>query len=433
MLFNGNKLTVIFFPCIIFLLLSSCSGLVIKNVNLFDPHTGLMLPGRTIVIKGERISAIGTSANPTDIPFFTKVIDGKDKYVIPGLIDAHSHLNFLFDSLNVKAEDMLPLYLFNGVTSVRDIGDGIEIQKRIAAHAKANPGTCPAVFMCSPLIDGAHPFHWPDSVSIPMIDTSKVPAYIMKLVADGVSTLKIYVYAQPEIFRKVIEEGHKHGLTVAAHLPSNVVETQDALDWGIDVIEHIFGAPENTAMVTQMVAQGVMLDPTLVVFKNMMLLTDQPEVYQNKDNSYMPDTVLKSWNIYRENAKWVGMKFSPGNLALRKKQMKKYMDITGDLYRAGVILLAGSDSPEPFCPPGFALHQELELLVASGLPAAAALNCATINNARALKQEKNIGSIEAGKIADMVILSDNPLNDIRNSRKIEQVIHMGKIAARQLK
>ena len=99
--------------------------------------------------------------------------------------------------------------------------------------------------------------------------------------------------------------------------------------------------------------------------------------------------------------------------------------LTGRLYRAGVELLVGTDTPVQFCPPGFALHQELELLVESGLTPAAALTAATRNNARSLGQSAQLGSIEAGKLADLVILDADPLADIRNTRKIYRVIRAG--------
>ena len=406
-------------------LIQSCARLAITNTNLFDPVTGSMLPNRTILVHGDRIVAIGTPDSPIKVPAFSKVINGSGKYVIPGLIDAHSHLVFLLDSANVKGEDVLPLYLGNGVTTVRDIGDGIVEEKRVANYADAHRETCPTVFLCSPLIDGLSPFHGADLVSTAITDPARVPAFIDSMVAYGVTTLKIYVYADSAVFHKVIEEGHKHGLTVSAHLPSNVVRTNDALDWGLDVIEHIFGAPEDSLLISQMVAQGTMLDPTLVVFRNMLLLNDQPEVYQNKDNYYVPASVQKYWDSYRMNAKWLNIRLNEQNLQSRKNSMEKYKNTTGKLYRAGVTLLAGTDTPEPYCPPGFALHDELVLLVESGLSPAAALKCATINNARALKQTNNLGSIEIGKIADMVILDANPLSDIRNTRTIDRVIHRG--------
>ncbi|MEJ0103847.1 MAG: amidohydrolase family protein [Bacteroidota bacterium] len=420
---KARPLIVVVLP--VFLLLQSCHRLAITDINLFDPATGLMMPNRTILVEGDRVTAIGKPGSEIKIPSFTKIINGSGKWIIPGLIDAHSHLVFLLDSLNIKGEEMMPLYLGNGVTSVRDIGDGIIEQKRVADFAAAHRETCPTVFLCSPLIDGAHPYHGADRVSMPVTDPARVPGFIDSLVAYGVSTLKLYVYADSAVFHKVIDEGHKHGLTVSAHLPSNVVKTQDALNWGLDVIEHVFGTPDDSLLIAQMVKQGTMLDPTLIVFKNMLLFNDQPEVYQNADNSFMPDTVLKYWDTYRMNAQWTGSRLTKENFQSRLKYMEGYMNAAARLYHAGVTLLAGTDSPEPYCPPGFALHDELSLLVECGLSPAAALKCATLNNAKALKQQDNLGTIEVGKIADMVILDADPLTDIRNSRAINQVIHHG--------
>ena len=114
-------------------------------------------------------------------------------------------------------------------------------------------------------------------------------------------------------------------------------------------------------------------------------------------------------------------------MLFRSQEFRKYQDLTGILHRAGVTLLAGTDSPEPYCPPGFALHQELELLVESGLAPSAALQAATVNNARSLKQADRLGSIAPGKLADLVILTADPTVDIRNTRKIERVIRGGQV------
>jgi imidazolonepropionase-like amidohydrolase len=410
------------FVCFFF---QSYAQLAITNTKLYDPISGSMLPNRTIIVKGDRIIAIGTPGSPVKVPASSKIINGSGKYIIPGLIDAHSHLVFLLDSANVKGEEVLPLYLGNGVTSVRDIGDGIVEEKRVGDYAAAHPETCPTVFLCSPLIDGLHPYHGADRVSVAMTDPARVPAFVDSMVAYGATTLKLYVYADSAVYHKVIDEGHKHGLTVSGHLPSNVVKTQDALNWGLDVIEHIFGAPEDSLMIAQMVRQGTMLDPTLVVFKNALLFNNEPEIYQDNDNHYMPVSVQKYWDSYRANATWINERLTAQNLDSRKAYMEKCKNTTGKLYRAGVTLLAGTDTPEPYCPPGFSLHDELVLLVESGLPPAAVLKCATINNARALKQAKNLGSVEIGKIADMVILNADPLSDIHNTRTIYRVIHRG--------
>jgi imidazolonepropionase-like amidohydrolase len=117
-----------------------------------------------------------------------------------------------------------------------------------------------------------------------------------------------------------------------------------------------------------------------------------------------------------------------GSLADRRREFAKYQELTGKLYRAGVPLLAGTDSPEPQVPPGFSLHQELEMLVASGLPPAAALRAATWNNACALRREQELGSIAPGKLADIVLLEADPLEDIRNTRRIEWVLRSGRLS-----
>lgn len=421
---NFVAIYILLFASILF---QSCAKLAITKTNLFDPESGSILPNRTIIIKHDRIVAIGTPENPVKVPAFSKVISGAGKYMIPGLIDAHSHLVFLLDSANVKGEEVLPLYLGNGVTSVRDIGDGIVEEKRVGDYAAAHPKTCPTVFLCSPLIDGLHPYHGADPVSAAITDPAKVPAFVDSMVSYGVTTLKLYVYADSAVYHKVIEEGHKHGLTVSGHLPSNEVRTSDVLNWGLDVIEHIFGAPEDSLQIAQMVKQGTMLDPTLVVFHNMLLFNNDPEVYKDKDNYYVPVGVQKYWDAYRADAKWMSAKLTDENLESRKAYMEKCRNTTARLYKAGVTLLAGTDTPEPYCPPGFSLHDELALLVESGLPPAAALKCATMNNARALKQSQNLGSIEVGKIADMVILNANPLSDIQNTRAIYRVIHRGNV------
>jgi len=120
-----------------------------------------------------------------------------------------------------------------------------------------------------------------------------------------------------------------------------------------------------------------------------------------------------------------GPRMTPETLELRRRQFKKYQELTGLLFLSGVQLLCGTDTPEPNVPPGFSMHQELQLLVESGMSPAGAIQAATIHNAEALRQADNLGSIEQGKLADLVVLNANPLTDIRNTRKIEMVFRGG--------
>jgi hypothetical protein len=261
------------------------------------------------------------------------------------------------------------------------------------------------------------------------------------MAAWGVTTLKIYAGAARPVGRRVIEEGHKRGLKVTAHL--GPYSAQDAADDGIDCLEHIWSVfnyiipgeaarqpnhrstldlnnPVARDLTARLVRKGVVVDPTLAVFRNMILLNDRPEYHNHPDNSHVPARLRKWWDGYRARSA-----LKPETLDARLGEFKKYQELTGLLHKAGVTILAGTDAPEPYVPPGFSLHQELEMLVESGLSPAAALQAATLNNARALGQGAHLGSIEPGKHADLLVLSANPLKEIRNSRTIDRVIRGG--------
>ncbi len=413
---------------------------VIRNVSVFDSINGVLLPDRTIVIANGHIQAIGSPGHPVRIPGGARTIKARGKYVIPGLIDSHSHLTLVYDFGHTTSYDVLPLFLANGVTSVRDVGDDIMAEAFVARYSADHPGLCPRVFMASPLIDGDPPFHPGLGWNAVITDPAKVPAFVDDMAAWGVITLKIYARTGRAVGRKVIEEAHRHGMVVTGHLSEYT--PLDAAEDGIDSLEHIsagslygylsahmtppgaevdLNSPVVRELVAALLAHKVMVDPTLVVFRNMLLLPDLPGVVENPENAFVPESLRKFWPTYSTPEK-------PETLADRKKEFKKYEELTALLFRSGVPLLAGTDEPEPNDPPGFSLHEELELLVESGLPPAAALQAATINPARIVKQEKELGSIEDGKWADLVILDANPLADIKNTRKIYRVMREGVIS-----
>jgi imidazolonepropionase-like amidohydrolase len=417
------------------------SVLVIEGGSVFDPVSGKMQPNRGILIEGDKIRAVGTAQQPVAIPDDARVIDARGKYIIPGLIDAHVHLVHRLNFAHVTGDEVLPLFLANGVTSVRDTGDEIVAQTGVAHFAASHPERCPRVFTASYLLDADPPFH--RDIGLPVSDPAKVPAVVDDMVAWGVTTLKIYARTSRPVGRKFIEEGHRHGLVVTGHLGGYAA--QDAVDDGIDCLEHITSVfdfiippearkqpdhratldlsnPQAKALIATLAKRKVLVDPTLTVYRNMLLLSDLEEVHRHPDVARVPERLRSYWHSYR-----LGQGLAPATRDRRRKEFRKYQELTGLLYRAGVPLLCGTDVPEPFCPPGFALHQELELLVESGLTPAAALQAATIQNARALKQAEHLGSIEAGKLADLVILDADPTADIRNTRKIAQVLRGGQV------
>jgi hypothetical protein len=406
--------------------------IAITNVSIFDAVKAGMLPPQTVIIQGERIKAVGVSA---PIPPGADILDGEGQFLIPGLIDAHIHLVHLADRNHVTAIEFLPMFLGAGVTSVRSTGDTVEIEKRIAEHVDQRPESYPRIFLASPLIDGDPPLHKDVGLAVTTLD--QATQLVDQCKKAGVTTLKIYVGTSREIGQRVIEEGHRQGLVVTGHLGR--YSAQDAVADGIDCLEHIWGIidfivprgqtranvdlsnPKALQLIAAVKEQGVAVNPTLVVFRDAVLLGDQVEYNRHPDNLRTPERMRLAWER--------GLNGPPNPMAveLRREEFRKYQELTGVLYRAGVTLLAGSDAPEPFVCPGFSLHQELELLVESGLPPGAALQCATLNNARILNQEKELGSVEPGKLADLVLLRKNPLDDVRHTRHISKVIRGGRV------
>jgi imidazolonepropionase-like amidohydrolase len=439
--------TIAWRPAVFFLLLGTAAvngaepALVIQGGSLFDPVSGKLQPVQAIVIDGATIKAVGTPAKPVAVPAGARIVDAQGKFLLPGLIDAHVHLVHRLNFAHVTGDEVLPLFLASGVTSVRDTGDEIVAQTLVARFAEANPERCPRVFTCSYLLDADPPIH--RDIGLPVTDPAKVPALVEDMLAWKVTTLKIYARSGRAVGRKVIEEGHRHGLVVTGHL--SVYPAQEAVEDGIDCLEHITSVfdfiippdvkkqaehratlaldnPQAKALITALVQRKVLVDPTLTVYRNMLLLSDLEEVHRHLDNDRVPERLRTYWHSYR-----LGQGLAPATRDHRRKVFQKYQELTGVLHRAGVTLLAGTDAPEPYCPPGASLHQELEYLVESGLTPADALRAATLHNARSLKKEDKLGSIEAGKLADLVILSADPTADIRNTRKIERVICRGRM------
>ena len=422
------------------------TSLVIEGCSVFETADGRMLPNRTIVIRGEMIAAVTGPDERADIPLDAVRIDGRGKFVIPGLIDAHVHLVHVLDFAHLTGDQVLPHYLAAGVTSIRSTGDEIVAATLVARLAAGSPQTSPRVFTCSPLLDADPPIH--RDVGRAITDPNQVRSLFDDLAPWDVTTIKIYAGTGRAVGKAIIDEGHRRGLFVTGHLGH--YPAQAAVADGIDGLEHIWSVfnyiippeiagqpghrgridlnnPLCESLIADLVKHKTYVDPTLAVFRNMILLPDVPEVRDHPDNARVPRRLREFWPVYLARTGCP----QGGPLDDRRREFAKFQELTGKLHRAGVPLLVGTDSPEPNVPPGFALHQELEMLVESGLTPAAALQAATLNNAKVLRMGERLGAVEPGKLADLVLLTANPLDDIRHTRTIERVIRGGKSVSPQ--
>ena len=433
--------TVLFFLCSATALAAE-PVVIIERCNLFDPEQEKMTLEQTIVIEGDRITRVEPAGKDIEIPAGAIRIDGRGKFAIPGLIDAHVHVVHVLDFAHITGDEVLPLYLAAGVTSIRSTGDEVVAATLVARSAAAHPERAPRVFTCSPLLDADPPIH--RDVGQAVTDPARVPALFDDLAHWNITTVKIYAGTDRRVGRAIIDECHRRGMFVTAHLGR--YSAQDAVADGIDGLEHIwsvfnyvippefagqpghrgrvdFNTPLCNALVAELARRKVYVDPTLAVFRNMILLPDVAEIHEHRDNTLVPRRLREFWPLYLARTGCP----QGGSLEDRQREFAKYQELTGKLHRAGVPLLCGTDAPEPQVTPGFSLHQELEMLVESGLTPAAALRAATLTNATVLGEKERLGSIAAGKTADLVLLTANPLEDIRNSRQIELVLHLGRV------
>lgn len=413
--------------------------LVLHGAAVFDSVARRFVADRTIVIEGDRIRSV--SSADAALPPDARLVDCRGKFVLPGLIDAHVHLVHLANRSHVTGDQFLPLFLANGVTSVRDAGDEIIAQSIIARSAEQRPDVCPRVFLTSPLIDSDPPLH--RDIGYALTDPAKVPAFVADMTQWHVHALKIYVGTSRPVGRAVIDEAHRAGLKVLAHLGN--YSAQDAVADGVDSLEHIWSVfnyiipsevtsrpnhraeldlqnPRAQSLIADLAQRHVYVDPTLVVFRNMILLNDLPEIHDHPDVACVPRRMRDYWHSYRQQSA-----LGAETRDVRRGEFQKYQELTGLLHQAGVPLLVGTDTPEPFVPPGSSLHQEMELLVASGVSPADVLSAATLQNARAMNQQDQLGTVEPGKLADLVILNADPTCDIRHTRQIFTVVRGGVI------
>jgi len=424
------------------------------HVTVIDVTGGPTQPDRTVVIADGHITEISDSAKAV-VPKDSQVVEAKGKFLIPGLWDMHVHW---FD------KDYLPLFIANGVTGVRQMLGNPELQQQRKEIEKAAL-LGPRMIIASALVDGPKPL-WSGSISVATEAEGRLAVTQVK--QDGADFVKVYSFLPREAYFAIADEARKQAIPFAGHVPFGV-SVDEASDAGQKSIEHLAGMFESCSSraeelhkmanedLADMIAMGkpdltggpryhaaghLLLDsysaekcaavfahlkknatwicPTLVLFRTMALV-DDPSLLKDPRAKYMPRQVRESWDPKTNFL----LKMGASNVAYAKEQFRRDLEIVAGLDHAGVGIIAGTDMLIPYGLPGFGLHDELALYVQAGLTPLAALQTATYNPARFLGKEKEMGTIEKGKIADLVLLDANPLEDIKNTTKIAAVVFGG--------
>jgi imidazolonepropionase-like amidohydrolase len=406
-----------------FSLAAFAEPIAITHVTIVDAATGALQRDATVVIDGTRITAVGAVA----VPKGSKVVDGRGKFLIPGLWDMHVHLSWTTSSA-------LPLLVANGVTGVRDLGGHLPEIDGWRARIEAGTLVGPRIIRVGPILN-AKSFNKYQYV-LGTADESRTAARLLKFL--GVDFLKVHRRTERESYLALVDEAKKLGIQVVGHIPMTVAPGE-ASDAGQFTIEHVatlfegtfstalgekpmvpamqeWRAKEADALFARFVKNGTIFDPTLFAY-----FPPPPPPASDVDSPYVAKS-LKAVAATRPA-------MTDAERASHRAVYDEFREVVRAANRAGVMMIAGSDIADVRIP-GITLHQELAALVECGLTPLQALQTATINSAKAVHREAESGTIEAGKAADLVLLDANPLEDIHNTTRIAAVVANGKLFRR---
>ena len=405
------------------------------NVTVIDGRQPAPRPDRTLVIRGNRIVAEGPSVS-VRTPAGARVIDGRGKFLIPGLWDMHVHLTM------PGGRDVLPLYIANGVTGVRDMASDWPTLTAWRADIRRGSVIGPRIVSSGPYLEGGD---------------QPIPHLLVKAPADaasaidslqrlGVDFIKVHGQLSPESYFAIARVARERRIPFGGHV-SRTVGAAAASDSGQASIEHLLSIPNPCTA-----AEVMDLAPRFPVQGALGRCdtTDQTPLYERlrRNGTWVVPTLVAQVEISR----WPKRDL-PGDSVARylpdslrqyvagifpmvdsvppdadlngRKLFDKRVQVTGALFRAGVGVLPGTDAPLRNSPPGFGLHEELLHLTRAGLTPFEALRAATLEPARFFGMLDSLGTIEPGKVADLVLLTANPLDDIRNSSRTAYVVANG--------
>jgi imidazolonepropionase-like amidohydrolase len=424
---------------------ASAATLAITHVNVVDATGTPPQADVTVVVKDGRIVELGKS-DAVHVPADAKAVDGSGKYLIPGLWDMHVHEVF-GDWLPRDEKVVPPLFVANGITGVRDMGGDLQVLKVWRAEIAAGRLLGPRMIIAGPMLDGPVP-RFPSSA--PVSNAADGRKVVDDLKAQGVDFIKIQSLIPRDGYFAAADESKKLGIVFVGHVP-DAVRASEASNAGQKSIEHFTGIFEGcTAIEDQLIKgpKGLGLNvrnydpvrakalialmaknqtwqvPTLV-WERGQWLVDDIDLSHDPLIKYAPRSWKEhTWPMFVSDIK-KDMDTDP--LPVRKKFVQMELDMTLAMFRAGVPFMAGTDTAAGVhIFPGFSLHQELVLFQQAGLTPMQALQTATLNPAKFMGRTADLGTVEKGKLADLVLLDANPLENIANTQKIRGVVLDGR-------
>jgi imidazolonepropionase-like amidohydrolase len=429
---------------------SSIRGIVLTNLTVIDVRSGELRPKQTLIIKGNRIVSVGPSKAAEDSSK-SRIIDCSGLYAIPGLWDMHVHLVFgdwFAEGKNIS----LPLFVANGVTSVRDMGSELEVIQKWRGEIDGGTLIGPRIRSSGPMLDGPKP-RFPSSVAITTAEDGRRAVDDLK--QRGADFIKLQSLIPREAVFAIADEARKQEIAFEGHVP-DAVRASEMSNAGMKSFEHLIGIFEGSSPLEDeflkgnktearflatydeskagslakiLAKNGTWQCPTLVWERGGNLI-DATDFSTDTRAKYVPDAwKSKTWKRFTEE---IAQGYGGDDLTVRKRFVSKELEVVHMLHEHGVEFLAGTDTPAGvYVFPGFSLHEELQRFLAAGFTPLEALQTATLNPARFFGLEGRLGTIEAGKLADVVLLNANPLEDMANTQKISAVVANGHYFSRK--
>lgn len=411
--------------CLLTLLAAMLAGaqppVAIVDVTVVDVAAGRGVPHQTVIVERGRITAV-TNAAAAAIPPGARRLSGQGRFLIPGLWDMHVH--------ELPARNVSQMFLVNGVTGVRDMYDD-------PAKLNGLPGLLRVVRMAGGTLNGVNE----NGHQVVVRTAAQARDAVRRQIAAGGQFLKVYNALPREAYFAVAAESAQLQVPFVGHLPDALTPIEAARA-GQRSIEHLDGFLLSSASTVALLRKANRFEPDWPMLKAYdPVRADQiiaafarhttwqcPTLVLHRSYALLhdPKLDLRDPALRALPKSWLPKPSRPtGDAALDRAVLPKLMEVTARMHRAGVPLLAGTDTGAAYVLPGFALLDELDLLEHAGIPTADVLRIATLHPARFLGRERELGTVEKGKLADLVLLDADPLLAITHVRRLQAVIAAG--------
>lgn len=404
-------------------------AIVLRDGDVFDTERGVIVPRQTVVVQGDRITAVGP-ADRIPIPLGATVLDVRGKTVMPGLWDMHTHYFAQSEGVNGL------LHLAAGVTTVRDLA--ADTDDAVSARGRAQSGTLlyPRMLLGG-FLEGPGAWAGPSDVLVRTED--EAARWVARYDSLGYVQVKLYNLVHPDLVPTIAREAKRRGMRVSGHIPRGLT-VENALALGFDEVQHaaflmstfyqdslylprmrayssvaqaVVGtfdpeAARVTALIAAFKARGAALDPTLNVYQTGGALPDGTHPVYGPTVPWMPPTARRA--------------FAPGppdSAGVRAQRV--YGRLVYRMWEAGVPVVPGTDNL-----PGVSLIGELEAYARAGIPAPAVLQLATLGAARTMRQHTDYGTVAAGKVADLIVVDGQPAQRVSDLRRLTYVVRAGR-------